>query len=193
MERCAWVNLQNELYVRYHDEEWGVPVHDDRKHFEMIVLEGAQAGLSWETILKKRENYRMAFDGFDPERIAAYDDSKERELLSNEGIVRNRLKIKSAIRNANVFLKIQHEFGTFDAYIWSFVNGEPVQNNFQSINEVPAKTELSDRIAKDLKKRGMNFVGSTIIYAYMQAVGLVNDHSNDCFKKSGCKVHESGL
>ncbi|MBE0450391.1 MAG: DNA-3-methyladenine glycosylase I [Clostridia bacterium] len=186
MDRCAWVNLQNELYVRYHDEEWGVPVHDDRKHFEMIILEGAQAGLSWETILKKRENYRKAFDGFDPEKIAVYDESKVQELLSNEGIVRNRLKIKSAIQNANVFLKIQHEFGTFDAYIWSFVNDVPVQNNFQAIKEVPAKTELSDRIAKALKKRGMNFVGSTIIYAYMQAAGLVNDHTNDCFKKSGC-------
>lgn len=193
MERCAWVNLQNELYVSYHDEEWGVPVHDDQKHFEMIILEGAQAGLSWETILKKRENYRKAFDDFNPERIAIYDESKQQELLNNEGIVRNRLKIKSAIRNANVFLKIQHEFGTFDAYIWSFVNGEPIQNNFKSIKELPAKTELSDRISEDLKKRGMNFVGSTIIYAYMQAVGLVNDHTNNCFKKSGCNVLGSGL
>lgn len=183
MERCAWVNLQNELYVRYHDEEWGVPVHDDIKLFEMLILEGAQAGLSWETILKKRENYRVAFDGFNPKIIAAYDESKEQELLKNEGIVRNRLKIKSAIRNAEVFLKIQNEFGSFDTYIWGFVNGEPIQNDFESLKDLPVKTELSDTISKELKKRGMNFVGSTIIYAYMQAIGLVNDHTNNCFKK----------
>ncbi|MDW7660653.1 MAG: DNA-3-methyladenine glycosylase I [Bacillota bacterium] len=186
MERCAWVNPQNELYVKYHDEEWGVPVHDDMKHFEMLILEGAQAGLSWETILKKRENYRVAFDGFDPKTVASYDESKELELLKNEGIVRNKLKIKSAIRNAGVFIDIQHEFGSFDDYIWGFVNGEPIQNNFGSLKELPAKTELSDKISGDLKKRGMNFVGSTIIYAYMQAIGLVNDHTNNCFIRKGC-------
>ncbi len=187
MERCAWVNMQNELYVKYHDEEWGVPVHDDMKHFEMLILEGAQAGLSWETILKKRENYRKAFDGFNPKLIAAYNETKEQELLIDKGIVRNRLKIKSAVRNAKVFLEIQKEFGSFDAYIWDFVNGEAIQNDFESLKELPAKTELSDTISKDLKKRGMNFVGSTIIYAYMQAIGLVNDHTNNCFKK-GCNV-----
>lgn len=188
MERCVWVNMQNELYVRYHDEEWGIPVHDDLKLFEMLILEGAQAGLSWETILKKRENYRKAFDCFDPNVIALYDELKEQELLDNEGIVRNRLKIKSSIRNASIFLEIQNEFGSFDAYIWGFVNGEPIQNDFASLKELPAKTELSDKISKDLKKRGMNFVGSTIIYAYMQAIGMVNDHSINCFKKSDCNV-----
>lgn len=188
MTRCGWVNEQNELYVKYHDEEWGVPVHDDMKHFEMLILEGAQAGLSWETILKKRENYREAFDGFDPVIIANYDESKEQELLNNEGIVRNKLKIKSAIRNAGVFLEIQKEYGSYDAYIWKFVNGEPIDNDFHTLSEIPAKTELSDIISKDLKKRGMNFVGSTIIYAYMQAVGLVNDHTDNCFKKKHCNV-----
>ncbi|MCD4712520.1 MAG: DNA-3-methyladenine glycosylase I [Clostridiales bacterium] len=188
MERCAWVNPQNELYVKYHDEEWGVPVHDDIKHFEMLILEGAQAGLSWETILKKRENYRVAFDGFDPKIVASYDESKELELLKNEGIVRNKLKIKSAIRNAGVFIDIQNEFGSFDAYIWGFVHGNPIQNDFGSLKEMPAKTELSDKISGDLKKRGMNFVGSTIIYAYMQAIGLVNDHTNNCFKKNNCNI-----
>lgn len=186
MERCEWVNLQNELYVQYHDEEWGVPVHDDLKLFEMLILEGAQAGLSWETILKKREHYRRAFDNFDPERVAVYDEFKEKELLNNVGIVRNRLKIKSAIRNAKIFLEIQKDYGSFDTYIWGFVNGTPIHNNVTFIDELPAKTELSDRISKDLKNRGMNFVGSTIIYAYMQAIGLVNDHTENCFKKNSC-------
>ncbi len=179
--RCSWVKLDNPLYVAYHDMEWGMPVYDDAKLFEMLVLESAQAGLSWETILNKRENYRKAFDGFNPRKIAKYDTEKVAELLQNAGIVRNRLKIHSAIRNAKVFLKIQEEFGSFSAYIWGFVGRKPIQNHFKNSSEVPAKTALSDTISKDLKKRGMNFVGSTIIYAYMQSIGMVNDHEKDCF------------
>ncbi|PPR17460.1 MAG: hypothetical protein CFH43_00718, partial [Proteobacteria bacterium] len=156
-------------------------LHDDHKLFEFLVLEGAQAGLSWLTVLKKRENYRKSFDNFDPEKVAKYDEGKVNVLLSNEGIIRNKLKINSAIRNAKVFLEIQNEFGSFDKYIWGFVNGKPVENKFKSIQNVPAKTDLSDKISKDLKKRGMNFVGSTIIYAFMQATGMVNDHTSDCF------------
>ncbi|OJV66603.1 MAG: DNA-3-methyladenine glycosylase [Clostridiales bacterium 38-18] len=181
--RCAWLNLDNPLYVDYHDEEWGVPVHEDAKLFEMLILEGAQAGLSWETILKKRENYRNAFDGFDVEKISGYDDIKIEALLQNEGIVRNRLKVKSTVKNAQVFIAIQKEYGSFDKYLWQFVNNEPILNYFTSLSEVPAKTSLSDLISKDLKKRGMSFVGSTIIYAYLQAVGVVNDHTIDCFKR----------
>jgi len=180
--RCQWVNLKNELYVRYHDEEWGVEKHVDNELFEMIVLEGAQAGLSWETVLKKRENYRLAFDHFDPNKVAQYTAEKEAELLLNAGIIRNRLKIKSAIRNAKVFLQIQEEFGSFDSYIWAFVQGKQIVNTFNSLSEIPAKTALSDRISKDLIKRGMNFVGSTIIYAFMQSIGMVNDHEVNCFK-----------
>lgn len=179
--RCGWLNVENPLYVAYHDEEWGIPVHDDTKLFEMLILEGAQAGLSWETILKKRENYRNAFDGFDVKKVAAYDDLKIEALLQNEGIVRNRLKVKSTVKNARVFIEIQNEFGSFDNYLWQYVNYEPVLNHFTSLAEVPAKTSLSDLISKDLKKRGMSFVGSTIIYAYLQAVGVVNDHTIDCF------------
>jgi len=182
MKRCSWVDPENKIYCDYHDKEWGVPVHDDRKLFEMIVLEGAQAGLSWETVLKKRDNYRKAFDGFDPQKVAQYDETKQAELLQNAGIIRNRLKIRSAIRNARVFLKIQYEHGSFDAYIWNFVGGKPIQNKFKSISELPAITELSDIISKDLKKRGMNFVGSTIMYAFMQSVGMVNDHEISCFR-----------
>ena len=182
MKRCTWVDPENKIYLDYHDKEWGVPVHDDRKLFEMLVLEGAQAGLSWETVLKKRESYRKAFDDFDPEKVARYDETKQTELLQNKGIIRNRLKIKSAIQNAGVFLEIQKEFGSFDAYIWNFVDDKQVQNRFNSIKELPAKTELSDMISKDLKKRGMNFVGPTIIYAFMQAVGIVNDHEISCFR-----------
>jgi DNA-3-methyladenine glycosylase I len=185
MNRCRWAENVDELYMQYHDAEWGTPVHDDRRLFEFLVLEGAQAGLSWATILKKRENYQQAFNGFDPEKVACYNEEKEAELLANAGIVRNRLKIKSAIRNAKVFLAIQKEFGSFDAYIWRFVGGKPVVNHFKSIAELPAKTELSDAISADLKKRGMNFVGSTIIYSFMQAVGLVNDHTADCFRYAG--------
>lgn len=182
MNRCEWVPAENELYQKYHDEEWGVPIHDDQKLFEMLILEGAQAGLSWETVLKKRENYRKAFDHFNPNKVAKYDEKKETKLLQNEGIIRNRLKVKSAIRNAKVFLQIQKEFGSFDAYLWKFINGTPISNSFSSLKEIPTKTELSDTISKDLKKRGMNFVGSTIIYAFLQAVGIVNDHETQCFR-----------
>ena len=182
MKRCTWVKPENKIYLEYHDNEWGVPVHDDQKLFEMLILEGAQAGLSWETVLKKRQNYRKTFDNFNPQKVARYDEAKQAELLQNAGIIRNRLKVKSAIQNARVFLEIQKEFGSFDAYIWNFVDNMPVQNKFRSISELPAKTELSDMISKDLKKRGMNFVGSTIIYAFMQATGMVNDHEVSCFR-----------
>ncbi len=182
LKRCAWVDLDNELYIEYHDQDWGVPVFDDRLLFEMLILEGAQAGLSWSTILKKRENYRIAFDNFNPELVAKYDEDKEEELLNNPGIIRNKRKIKSAIKNAKVFLEIQKEYGNFSKYIWSFVGGKPIQNEFNNISEVPAKTELSETISKDLKIRGMNFVGSTIIYAFMQSVGIVNDHEVCCFR-----------
>lgn len=186
-KRCEWVNLKNHLYVKYHDEQWGVPVFDDRELFEFLILEGAQAGLSWETILNKRENYKKAFDNFDVKKVSKYNEKKQEELLKNEGIVRNRLKIKSAIKNAKVFLEIQKEFESFSKYLWNFVDGKPVQNTFKTLKEVPAQTELSDTISKDLKKRGMNFVGSTIIYAYLQAVGVVNDHTTDCFRYKICK------
>jgi len=170
------------LYVQYHDHEWGVPVHDDRVLFEMLILEGAQAGLSWETILNKRENYRAAFDQFQARRIAAYDDAKVAKLLANPGIVRNRLKVNAAITNAQHFLAVQKEFGSFDGYIWQFVNGEPIQNAWPSIGNVPAFTPQSDAMSKDLRKRGFKFVGSTICYAFMQAVGMVNDHVVTCFR-----------
>lgn len=178
--RCPWAKTA--LSIPYHDHEWGVPLHDDRKHFEFLVLDGAQAGLSWETILKKREAYRQAFDGFDPHIVARYDERKVADLLADEGIVRNRLKVRSAIRNANAFLEVQHEFGTFDAYIWRFVGGTPLQNRWESLSQVPARTAESDAMSKDLKQRGFNFVGSTICYAYMQAAGLVNDHLVSCFR-----------
>lgn len=179
--RCGWVN-EDPLYIDYHDHEWGVPVHDDRHLFEMLNLEGAQAGLSWYTILKKRESYREAFDGFDPQIIVNYDDNKLNELLQNPGIVRNRLKIASVVQNAKAFLKVQEEFGTFDSYIWGFVGGKPVNNRWTDMSQVPATTEISDAMSKDLKKRGFKFVGSTICYAYMQAVGMVNDHNQTCFR-----------
>lgn len=168
--------------VKYHDEEWGVPKHDDSRLFEDLVLDGAQAGLSWSTILNKREGYREAFDNFDPVEVAAYDGAKIEELLQNPGIVRNRQKVNSAVKNAKAFLTIQEEFGSFDAYIWGFVDGRPLQPERKSMSELPAKTELSEEISKDLKKRGFNFVGPTIIYAFMQAVGLVNDHTVDCYR-----------
>ncbi len=187
VKRCAWVDLNNELDIEYHDKEWGVPVHDDRLLFEMLILEGAQAGLSWATVLKKRESYRLAFDNFDPELVAKYDEAKKEELLNNPGIIRNKLKVKSAIKNAKVFLEIQKEYGSFAQYIWSFVDGKPLQNEFNSIDEVPTKTELSDNISKDLKSRGMKFVGSTIIYAFMQAIGIVNDHEIGCFRYNEVK------
>ncbi|MDX1591501.1 MAG: DNA-3-methyladenine glycosylase I [Balneolaceae bacterium] len=185
LNRCQWAADAFDEYITYHDEEWGVPVHDDRTHFEFLILEGAQAGLSWSTILKKRDNYLKAFSGFDPAAVAKYDDRKMEELLQNPGIVRNRLKVKSAVQNARHFLEIQDEFGSFDSYIWNSVDGKPIINHWKSLSELPAKTDLSDKISKDLKKRGFNFVGSTIIYAYMQACGLVNDHTVDCFRHQG--------
>ncbi len=168
--------------IRYHDEEWGRPVHDDRRLFEFLILEGAQAGLSWETILKKREAYRKAFDRFDPKVVAKYGKGKVRELLRNSGIVRNRLKIEGAIRNANAFLAVRDEFGSFDAYIWQFVGGQPLVNAWRSLRQLPATTPESDAMSKDLKRRGFTFVGSTICYAFMQAVGMVNDHVVHCFR-----------
>jgi len=180
-KRCEWVS-NDELYIQYHDQEWGVPQYDDRKLFELLILEGAQAGLSWYTILKKRENYRQAFDKFDVKKIAGYDNKKIQELLNNPGIVRNKLKIESTIRNARAFLDIQKEHGSFKQYIWSFVNGKPIVNSFEELKELPAKTDISDIMSKDLKKQGFNFVGSTICYAFMQAVGMVNDHTVDCFR-----------
>lgn len=178
--RCHWA--RNELSIRYHDEEWGVPCHNDRVLFEFLVLEGAQAGLSWDTILKKRENYRRALDGFDPQRIACYDRRKIKSLLQNEGLVRNRLKMESVVKNAKAFLAVQAEFGSFDAYIWKFVGGKPKVNTWRSMKQLPARTPESDAMSKDLKKRGFNFVGSTICYALMQATGLVNDHLVSCYK-----------
>jgi len=179
--RCSWAS--NELSIRYHDEEWGVPSHDDRRLFEFLILEGAQAGLSWDTILQKRENYRAAFDGFDPEKIARYDRRKMQALLRDPGIVRNRLKIASAARNAKAFLQVQDEFGSFDRYIWQFVGGKPIVKKPRSPKQVPASTPQSDAMSKDLKKRGFNFVGSTICYAFMQAVGMVDDHVLTCFRR----------
>lgn len=179
MNRCGWVT-QDPLYLDYHDKEWGVPVYDDRLLFEFLNLEGAQAGLSWITILKKRENYRQAFDNFEPEKIIRYDQRKLDELMQNEGIVRNKLKIQAVVTNAKAYFQVAEEFGSFSAYLWSFVDGKPIQNHFRSMSEVPASTELSDRLSKDLKRRGFKFVGSTICYAFMQAVGMVNDHLVDC-------------
>jgi DNA-3-methyladenine glycosylase I len=178
--RCGWA--AGELSIRYHDEEWGVPVHDDRTLFEFLILEGAQAGLSWTTILNKRDNYRRAFDGFDPKRVARYDRRKIARLLRDPGIVRNQLKIASAVANAKAFLEVQREFGSFDRYLWRFVDGKPRQPSLKSFQQVPARTADSDAISKDLKQRGFNFVGSTICYAFMQAVGMVNDHIMDCFR-----------
>ncbi len=178
--RCAWAS--GELSVRYHDEEWGVPVHDDRTLFEFLILEGAQAGLSWSTILNKRENYRKALDGFEAKRIARYDRRKVERLLRDPGIVRNKLKIASTIANAQAFLQVQKDCGSFDGYIWQFVGGKPRVNSPKSMKQVPARAPESDAMSKDLKKRGFNFVGSTICYAFMQAVGMVNDHVVDCFR-----------
>lgn len=179
--RCRWAG-SDPLYQKYHDEEWGVPVHDDRKLFEMLILEGAQAGLSWITILRKRGNYKAAFDNFDAKKIAKYDEQKIKLLLQNEGIVRNKLKINAAVINAKLFLEIQKEFGSFDKYIWQFVGGKPIINHRISLKDVPAKTKESDAMSAALKKRGFKFVGSTICYAFMQAVGMVNDHTTDCFR-----------
>ncbi|MGO8698750.1 MAG: DNA-3-methyladenine glycosylase I [Limisphaerales bacterium] len=178
--RCPWP--VDDLYRNYHDTEWGVPLHDDRQLFEFLVLEGAQAGLSWHIILKKRENYRAAFDQFDPQKVARYNAAKIKKLLANPGIVRNRLKVAAAVQNARAFLAVQEEFGSFDAYIWRFVEGRPIVNTRRSMKEVPARTKESDAMSKDLKQRGFTFVGSTICYAHMQATGMVNDHLIDCFR-----------
>jgi len=180
MKRCDWA--RNDLAIHYHDTEWGVPLHDDQRLFEFLILEGAQAGLSWDTVLAKRENYRRAFNSFEAWKIAEYDDLKCAELLQNQGIIRNRLKIASAIRNAKCYLQVAEEFGTFDKYLWSFVNYKPLVNAWESHQQVPASTPISDALSKDLKKRGFNFVGSTIIYAFMQATGMVNDHLTSCFR-----------
>ncbi len=179
--RCEWCG-DDPLYIAYHDEEWGVPLHDERKLFEMLILEGAQAGLSWITILRKRENYRRAFDNFEPETVAAYDEAKVAALLDDPGIVRNKLKVRAAITNAQAFLEVQEAFGAFDSYIWGFVEGQPIQNAWRSLSEIPAQTPQSEAMSQDLKKRGFKFVGPTICYAFMQATGLVNDHVVDCFR-----------
>ena len=181
MNRCPWCG-NDELYVKYHDEEWGVPVHDDRKHFEFLVLESAQAGLSWITVLRKRENYRKAYDDFDVSKVSEYDEAKTEELMQNEGIIRNRRKIEASINNAKRYLEIQKEFGSFDNYIWSFVDYKVVKNHWNNISEVPATSELSDKVSKELKNRGFKFLGSTIIYAHLQATGVINDHLAGCFK-----------
>jgi DNA-3-methyladenine glycosylase I len=189
LARCQWA--VGDEYIRYHDQEWGVPVHDDRLLFEFLTLEGAQAGLSWATILKKRANYRQAFDGFDPAVVARYDKRKQKALMNNAGIVRNRLKIESTIANAGAFLTVQQEVGSFDRYIWSFVDGRPLQSVRKSLKDVPARTPESDAMSKDLKRRGFRFVGSTICYAFMQAVGMVNDHLVDCFRYKELKSTSS--
>ncbi len=185
-QRCEWSN-SSEIYQKYHDEEWGVPVYDDRKLFEFLILESAQAGLSWITILKRREGYRNAFANFDPEIVAQFDELKIEELMQDTGIIRNRLKIISAINNAKAFLKIQTEFGSFSNYIWGFTGGKPLVNHFVKLADIPAKTELSEKLAKDMKKRGFSFLGATVIYAHMQATGMVNDHLVSCFRHKDLK------
>ncbi|TKD72542.1 DNA-3-methyladenine glycosylase I [Pseudalkalibacillus hwajinpoensis] len=181
MKRCAWVN-DEEIFKNYHDNEWGIPVYDDQKLFEMLILEGAQAGLSWITILKRRENYREAFDEFNVEQVASYDEDKIQKLLSNEGIIRNKLKVRGTVKNAKAFIAIRKEFGSFSTYIWAFTEGKPIVNHWESSDEVPAETDLSKKISKDMKKRNFTFVGPVIIYSFMQAVGMVNDHTTDCFR-----------
>jgi DNA-3-methyladenine glycosylase I len=183
--RCSWCG-DDPIYIAYHDTEWGVPVHEDRLLFEFLILEGAQAGLSWITILKKRENYRQAFDNFDYEKVACYTEDDIKRLLANPGIVRNRLKINSAIKNARAVIKIREEFGSLDRYLWDFIGGEPIKNTYHNQAEIPPLTDISDALSKDLKKRGMNFVGSTICYAFMEAVGMVNDHVTTCFRHEEC-------
>ena len=186
LTRCEWTG-SDPLMVEYHDLEWGVPLHDDQKLFEFLILEGMQAGLSWMTILRKRENFREAFAGFDPRKVAQFDEQMIEKLMANSGIIRNRQKIEAAVRNAKSFLLIQKEFGSFDAYIWRFVDGKPQVNSWKKINEIPAQTERSEAMSKDLKKRGFNFVGPTICYAHMQATGMVNDHTMDCFRYLECQ------
>ena len=180
-QRCPWPS-DDKLLIKYHDKEWGVPLHNDKKLFEFLILEGFQAGLSWRTILHKRENFRKAFNSFDYNKVTKYDKRKINSLLKNEGIIRNKLKIEAAISNAKAFLQVRKEFGTFDKYIWSFVNEKPIDNKFKSLKEIPARTELSDKISDDLRKRGFKFVGSTIVYAHMQATGMVNDHMMSCYR-----------
>ena len=184
--RCAWAGVVNDEYIRYHDEEWGVPVHDDRKQFEFLILEGAQAGLSWWTILSRREGYRRAFADFDPEKVARFTPKRIAKLLTNDRIIRNKLKINAAVTNAQAFLAVQEEFGTFDEYIWQFVDGRTIQNRWKSMKQVPVTTKESDALSKDLKRRGFKFVGSTIMYAHIQAVGMVNDHLVSCFRHKQC-------
>src|SRR5438034_5613246 len=181
-QRCSWVNLDDTLLVQYHDREWGVPVHSDRKHFEGLVLSGAQAGLNWSLVLKKREGYRRAFDKFDPEKVARYSERRTQKLASDPEIIRNRMKIQAAVRNARAFLKIQEEFGDFDSYCWRFVGGRPMRNRWKATRQIPATSPDSAAFSKDLKHRGLRFVGPTVVYAYMQAVGMVNDHLVDCFR-----------
>lgn len=180
--RCEWVPLNESIYVKYHDEEWGLPVHDDRKLFEFLILDGAQAGLSWLTILKKRENYRKAFDNFDAEKIANYNEVKIKQLLSDKNIIRNKLKIESAVKNAKAYLQIVNDFGSFDKYIWQFTGGKTIKNKWKNIKQLPTQTKESESMSKDLKKKGFTFVGPTICYAFMQAAGMVNDHTINCFR-----------
>jgi DNA-3-methyladenine glycosylase I len=181
-KRCSWVNVDHELMREYHDREWGVPTHDDRTHFEFLILEAAQAGLSWSTVLNKREGYRRAFSQFDPNKVARYSQARINKLISDPGIIRNRLKIAAAIKNARAFLAVQEEFASFDAYCWRFVDGRPRQNQWSSVRQIPATSAESDALSRDLKRRGFSFVGPTVIYAHMQAVGMVNDHLIDCFR-----------
>lgn len=188
MKRCAWVPENNQLYEKYHDTEWGVPVHDDKKLFEFLVLEGAQAGLSWETILKRRDTYKKAFANWDVQKVAQFGEKEVSELLNNPGIIRNRLKVRSAINTARRLSKVQEEFGSFSNYIWHFVQGKPIQNAWKSNSEIPAETDLSRKISTDLKKRGFTFIGPTIVYAHMQATGMVNDHTVDCFRHEQVKI-----
>lgn len=186
LSRCDWAGFTDPVYIDYHDSEWGVPVTDDRHLFEMLILEGAQAGLSWITILKRRETYRKAYDNFDPVKVAAYDDQKKAELLADPGIIRNRRKVDASVRNAQVFLDMQKEFGSFSAWLWSFTDGMPIQGDYQTLSDMPVTSDLSDRISAELKSRGMSFVGSTIMYAYLQAVGVYNNHVSGCFRFSVC-------
>jgi len=187
VKRCDWAPPANKTYLDYHDREWGVPVHDDLRLFEMLLLEGAQAGLSWLTILKRRETYRLAYDGFDPLKMARWDEAKVAELLKDPGIIRNKLKVAAAITNAAAYLQVVEEFGSFDEFIWSFVGGQPLQNSWQTVDQIPATTAESDQMSKELKRRGFKFVGSTICYAFMQAVGMVNDHLVGCFRYESIK------
>jgi DNA-3-methyladenine glycosylase I len=186
--RCAWADRASDVYVRYHDTEWGVPVREDRTHFEFLILEGAQAGLSWSTVLNKREGYRRAFAQFDPNKVARFTEKRLETLLQNPAIIRNRLKVRAAVTNAQALLRLQKEYGTFNGYVWQFVGGKPIQNRWRRMNEIPATSPESDALSKDLKKRGFTFVGSTIIYAHMQAVGMVNDHVLGCFRYQACKA-----